>query len=297
MQSEGDWKVKTKLSKKVIVIMIITVIVIMSTLILGGISMMREINENQSVSIDKLNTIQVNMSSVGVHIIQTEASKEVKVNFHGKAMQDIKLISETANNTLYIKVERKHENLPLYEDVALDVYIPKSYTKSLSIKMLSGDVKIDSLNLENFIYDNASGKLDAEQLEADKLSIISSSGNLNIKKLTANNLDIKGKSSAVKIDECIANEAKIETTAGKVLVSYKKFDNQHLNIATSSGSVTLELPAPAEFFIESKTSSGKFQSDFPINVSNKNDIKGQIGTSNNIIGLQTSSGSLQILKK
>lgn len=287
---------KTRFNKKVMVI-VIGVIVIISILVLGGLNMMREINEEKSVSMDEISTIQVDMTSVGVHIIREEASNEVKVDFHGKAMQEIKLVSKIENKTLFVTVQRQHENLPLYEDVVLDVYIPKEYTKNLSIKMLSGYVKIDSINIENFTLDTSSGKLEAEQLKADKISINSSSGKLEIKKIDTEILDIKGKSSAIKIDECIANEAGIETSSGKVLVSYKEFENQNINIATSSGSVTLEFPETAEFLVEAKTSSGKFKSDFPIKTTDKKDIKGQVGTKNNKVSLKTSSGSISILKK
>nr|WP_315024518.1 DUF4097 family beta strand repeat-containing protein [uncultured Aminipila sp.] len=287
---------KTKFNKKVMII-IIGMTIIISLLVLGGLNMMRQINEEKRVSMDEINTIQVDMTSVGVHIIRAEASNEIKVDFHGKAMQEIKLVSETENKTLFVTVQRKHENLPLYEDVVLDVYIPKEYKKDISIKMLSGDVKIDSFNFANFTLDTASGKLEAEQLKADKISINSSSGKLEIKKIDTKILDIKGKSSAININECMANEAGIETSSGKVLVSYKEFENQNINIATASGNVTLEIPEAAEFLVEAKTSSGKFKSDFPIKTTDKKDIKGQIGTKNSKVSLKTSSGSISILKK
>lgn len=287
---------KTRFNKKVIII-VIEVIVIISILVLGGLNIMREINEEKSVSMDEISMIQVDMTSVGVHIMREEANNEIKVDIHGKAMQEIKLVSKIVNKALFVTVQRQHENLPLYEEVILDVYIPKEYTKNLSIKMLSGYVKIDSINLENFTLDTSSGKLEAEQLKADKISINSSSGKLEIKKIDTEILNIKGKSSAINIDECIANEAGIETSSGKVLVSYKEFEDQNVNIATSSGSIILELPETAEFLAEAKISSGKFKSDFPFSTTDKKAIKGQIGTKNNKVSLKTLSGSISILKK
>lgn len=287
---------KTRFNKKVMVI-VTGVIVITSMLVLGGLNMMREINEEKSVSMKEINSIQVDMKSESVHIIRTEASNQVQANYHGKAMQEIKLVSEIDNNTFFVKVQRKHENLPIYEDAVLDLYIPKEYTKDISIKMLSGDVKIDSLNLSNFTFDTASGKLKAESIDAEKISITSSSGGINIKSIDTKVFKMVGESSAINIDECIAKKAEIETSSGKVLVSYKEFEDQNITIATSSGSVTLELPETAKFFVEAKTSSGKFKSDFPINTTNKKDIRGQIGTKNNKISLKTSSGSISILKK
>lgn len=293
-------------------------IAVISILVLGGLNMMREINEEKSVSMEEINSIQVDMASEGVHIIRTEASNQVKANFHGKAMQEIKLVSEIDNNTFFVKVQRKHENLPIYEDVVLDVYIPKEYTKDISIKMLSGDVKMDSLNLAKFTFNTASSKLKAESINAEKISITSSSGGINIKSIDTKDFKMVGKSSAINIEECIAKKVEIETSSGnialknsigdfslksssgKVLVDYKNFDDQNINIETSSGSVTLELPDTAEFLVEAKTSSGKFQSDFSIDtVGNtaKKKIEGQVGTKSNKVLLQTSSGSMKILKK
>ena len=289
--------VKARFNKKVIVIGAIGAIMIISILVLGGLNRMIEINEEKSVSIDEINAMQVDMASVDVHIIKAETSNEVKVDFHGKAMQEINLVSEVDNKTLFVTVQRKHENLPLYEDVALDVYIPKEYTKDLSINILSGKVKIDSFNLADFSLDTSSGKLEAEQLKADKISINSSSGKIEIKKIDTEKLEIKGKSSAINISECIADETGIETSSGKVSISYKEFENQDVNIATSSGSVTLGLPEAAEFLLEIKTSSGKFKTDFPIVITDKKNIKGQIGEKNNKVSIYSLSGNISILKK
>lgn len=304
---------KIKSSKKIIAI-VIGVIIIIGILGLEGLNMMREINEQKSVSMDEIDSIQVDMTSVGVNFIRTEASNQVKVNFHGKAMQEIKLVSETSNKTLFVTIQRKHKNLPLYEEVVLDVYIPKEYTKDLSIKMLSGDVKMDTFDLANFTFETSSGKLEAEKIKAEKISITSSSGNINIKSIGTKDFKMVGKSSAISIDECIAKKAGVETSSGnitlkngsgsfdlksssgKVSVAYKEFADQNVNIVTTSGSVTLELPNTAEFLIDAKTSSGGLKSDFPISVAGKK-MEGQIGTKNNKISLQTSSGAINIVKK
>lgn len=158
----------------------------------------------------------------------------------------------------------------------------------------------------------------ADTLLAEKISINSVSGNININKIDASELVIKGKSSAINIDECIAKQSEIETYtgsitlnnnngtlgvktgSGKVLVSYNEFEDQEVNIKSSTGNVTLELPSSAEFLIETKTSTGKIQSDFHINENGSTDkkkLEGKVGTKNNKVILQTSSGSIKILKK
>ncbi|MCO1603790.1 DUF4097 family beta strand repeat-containing protein [Desulfosporosinus nitroreducens] len=304
---------KIKFNKKVLII-VIGVIVIMSLLGLGVLSSYREIKEEKCFTMEEINEIQVTMSSAPVHIIRTKASKEVKVQLHGKAKQEIKLAAEIDNKTVVVGAKRKYE-LPIPEDLFLDIYIPEEYGGNLSIKTSAGIVKLDSFNLASFILNTSSGGLEAEQLNAEKVSINTSSGKLKIKRLDVAELKIKGSSSEINIDECITKEARMEIssgsvtlknssgnfdlkgTAGDVLIAHKEFENQNINIETTAGNVTLELPETAEFLVEAKTSSGKFQSDFPINTTDKKDIKGQIGTKDNKISLKTSSGSINILKK
>jgi lia operon protein LiaG len=307
--------VKTKFNIKVILIPI-GVIVIMSILGLGTLQMFREINEEKHFTVEAVNDIEVTMSSTPVHIIRTDASDKINVHYYGKSMQELKLTSEINNKTLVVAVKRKIDG-PIPEDMFLDIYIPEDYNKNLFIKISSGVVKMDSLNLASFTLNTSSGGLEAEPLNVGRISINTSSGKVNIQKLEAKDLGIIGSSSAINIDECIAGKAKIVTssgsitlkncdgnfdfngTAGNILVAYKEFENQTVNIATTSGRVTLELPSTAEFLIDAKTVTGRIQSDFPINAAgnaNNKQIVGQVGTKRNTVLLQTSTGSIKILK-
>jgi lia operon protein LiaG len=270
---------KTKLNLKILVIGVILIMSI--SLGIGASRMLRDINEETSYAMGDINKIQVDMGTQNVHYIETNESK-VKIHLHGKAMQELKIESEVVNKTLLVKTQRKLK-IPLYEDVVLDIYIPQEYAKNLSIETstASGGAKMDAFDLANFTFTTHSGSLNIEKLNAQKISIDTSSGSVNIKKLNANKVEIKGRS-------------------GSVSVAYDEFENQNINIETSSGSVTLGLPSTAEFLIKAKTSSGKIQCDFPINMTGNNDkknIEGQIGTKNNKVLLQASSGSICILKK
>ena len=307
---------KIKSNKKIILI-VMGVIVIMSLLGLGALSSYREINEEKCFTMEEINELQATMSGAPVHIIRTKASKEVKVQLHGKARQEIKLAAEIDNKAVVVGVKRKYE-LPIPEDLFLDIYIPEEYGGNLSIKTSAGIVKLDSFNLASFTLNTSSGGLEAEQLNAEKISINTSSGKLKIKRLEAAELKIKGSSSQINIDECIAKEAKIEIssgsvtlenssgnfdlkgTAGDVLIAYKEFENQNINVGTTAGNVTLVIPSTSEFLFETKTVTGKIQSDFPVNAEESTDkrkVEGQIGTKSNKVIIQTTTGNIKILKK
>lgn len=298
-------------------IIVIGVIVIMSILEIGALFLFKEINEDKHFDMDEINEIQVNMTSEAVHIIRTEESNEVKFHYYGKSMQNIKLASEINNKVIAVAGKRQHEG-PIPEDMFLDIYIPEKYGENLSINLLSGDVKMDSFDLASFIYSNRSGKLETEKISANNISMNTYSGNINIKKIDAKELEIKSLSAAINMEWCTTKKARIQNSSGsiilknssgnfdlkgksgKVMVDYKEFENQNINIETLSGSVILELPKTAEFFIEAETSSGKFQTDFPIKMAedtDKRNIRGEVGGKNNKVSIKTSSGSMKILKK
>ena len=301
-------------------IMLLIVIGVMIMGILGSraLTSWREINEEKSVSLDEISEIQVMISSAAVHIIQTEASNEVKFHYYGKAMQEIKFVTSPNNKTVVAGEKRKHKALPLPEKMFLDIYIPKKYVNNFSIKISSGTVTMDdSFNFESFTYNTSSGILEAEQLTAEKISINTSSSNLNIKKIDTQEMEIYGSTSKISIDECIAKEANMgistgsitlknssgnfdyKGSTGDVLIAYKEFENQNLNVETTVGNVTIELPSSAEFLLDAKTSTGGLKSEFVVNTTDNTDkkkIEGQIGTKNNKISLKTSTGSINILK-
>jgi DUF4097 and DUF4098 domain-containing protein YvlB len=289
----------------------------MSLFRLGVLSSYREINEVKCFTMEEINEMQVTMSGAPVHIIQTKASKEVKFQLYGKTKQEIKLAAEINNKTVVVGAKRKYE-LPIPEDLFLDVYIPEEYGGNLSIKTSAGIVKLDSFNLASFTLNTSSGGLEAEQLNAEKVSINTSSGKLKIKRLDVAELKMIGSSSQINIDECIVKEARIEIssgsvtlknssgnfdlkgTAGDVLIAYKEFENQNINVETTAGNVTLEIPGTGEFLFEIKTVTGKILSDFPVNSEesiDKRKVKGQIGTKSNKVLIQTSTGNIKILKK
>ncbi|PXV91564.1 putative adhesin [Lachnotalea glycerini] len=311
--------------RKIIILIMIGVLIIMGIIGFGASRMLKEINKEENVSIENINKIQVDMNSSfahfspPVHFIETKDDSDVKMILHGTVMADINIITEIKDNMLIIKLQRTSK-IPLYEDFVLDIYIPKDYENNLSldISSSSGSITVDSMEVANLTFNTSSGIVKAETLIADKISINTSSGNVDINKIDTNELEIKGKSSSINVYDCNAKQSDIETLSGsvtinsnsgsltaktgsgKVFVTYEEFEDQEVNIESSSGSVTLELPSTAEFSMKANTSSGKIQSDFQISENESTDKKKlseQVGTKNNNIILQTASGSIKILKK
>lgn len=272
---------KSLFSKKklLIGIILIGVIIIMGIFGVTALIPSREINDVRSFSQGNIKEIQVLMENEAVHVIRTEAGGELKFHLYGKAKTDTKLIFENDNEKIVVNDNRGL--IRQFNKLSLDIYIPEGYNKNLSIKVTSGDVKIDSVNLS-------------------RCSLSSSSGEIVIKKIVAAELVLKSTSGIISVNECTAKDTKIEATSGKVNISYSQFEIGNVNIKTSSGNINVNLPGTAEFLLKAQTDSGNIQTDFAVSPSGSNDrkkIEEQIGRKGNEVTLKCSSGNIAILKK
>lgn len=242
--------------------------------ILGfGALSVKQINEEQSFAAETIDKINIDVTTETVQISQSETGGNVMVYLTGKKMmQEVKLSTQIIEGVLTIGIERDRK---LPEDTTLTINLPNDLIKNLAIHTTTGVVKIDPLTLNSFILTTNSGGMKTQALSADNISITTSSGSIQAVKLETKKLNIQGKTASVKIDECLTESAQIETT---------------------TGSITLRFPDTAEFSYEAKTSTGKLSSDFPINTEDSKKITGQIGAKNNQIILQTSTGSISLLK-
>jgi lia operon protein LiaG len=284
---------------KVIIIVIGVAAIMAIVLSMGAKSLFREIDEEQLFGMEVINEIQVTMSSTPIHIIRTETGNELKFHYYGKSLQEIKLVSEIKGKTLLVSAKRKYVFLGTCEVTCLDIYVPAEYNRKISTRTSSGAVRIDTIDLAEFTLNTSSGGLEAERISAGKISLNTTSGKLNIKELCANELKIKGTSSSINIGESTVEDAGIKTTSGSVFITCKEFEGQNVSVETTSGNITLGLPGTAEFLIDAAMTSGKFQSDFPVDMAGNTDkrkITGRTGTENNKVSLQTTSGNIKILK-
>lgn len=249
----------------------------MGILGMGTFAPYREIDAERSFDVEKTSQMQIDMAGIPVHVLQVEAGSEIKCHLYGKARRGIELVSETNGNTVVIHAMHKLDGLPI-EDVSLDVHIPANYGKDLTIKTTSGIIKVDSVNLTKFVCMTSSGGLDADKLIADLLTINSTSGSIQIKDLDARELKIVG-------------------TSSNITINYRMFDNQIIDITTTSGSTIVTLPSTAEYKYKVVT-NGKFESYFPIDKQQKTgtiNVEGAIGKENNQVLIHASSGNISLV--
>lgn len=279
MKGAGTYMKSLYSKKKLLIGIILIGVIIMGIFGVTALISSREINDVRSFSQGNIGEIQILMENEAVHVIRAEAGGELKFHLYGKAKTDVKLIFGNDNEKLVVNDNRGLIR-PLNK-LSLDIYIPEGYSKKLSIKVTSGDVKIDPANLSGF-------------------SVNSSSGEIVVKKIVAAELVLKSTSGVINVTECTAKDTKIEATSGKVNISYSQFEIGNVNIKTSSGNINVNLPGTAEFLLKAQTDSGNIQNDFAFSPGDSNDkkkIEGQIGKKGNKVTLKCASGNIAILKK
>lgn len=240
----------------------------------------KNIDEEKIENIDGINTLDIDVSFSNVNII-AENRDDVKIHYHGyiKANFIPKLKTKTSNSTLYIKLEKGSDKSYNTEtvDVKLDIYVPKSYEKSIKANTSFGNINISNLNLSH-------------------LKLITSFGNIEIRNLKG---DVEADTSYGNIViQNLSGDLTASTSFGNIDLEYQDFD-YNIKADTSFGDIKLALPKNSQFKIEAECSLGDIDIDFPVKITkNERDkISGTVGSSSNSIDLETSSGDIKVISR
>ncbi|MEM1486265.1 DUF4097 family beta strand repeat-containing protein [Oscillospiraceae bacterium PP1C4] len=215
-------------------------------------------------------TIEVNdeksFSVDGITSLQVNMTKE-QIRIIQTQTNDVRLhYHGTSKQNLKLSTEASNRTVIIgstrttnlmQEDLYMDIYLPKSYEAKLIIHTTSGNVTSEKIQAETMTINSTSGKI----------ALNDCAGNLNLK-----------------------------ASSGDISAAYNIFGKQDINITATSGSIRLQLPSTAEFSLEAKTSTGKLYSDFSVKGDSKT-MTGQIGTNSNKVAVQTSTGSINLVKK
>lgn len=241
------------------------------------------IDEVRTFGIDQLKEVYIHTVSSDVSVFPTD-EEDIKIHFYGRSALKSekalpKLITNLKGNKLKIEIEYPKVLFSwAAADVLLDIYIPRDYRDNVIIDVVSAEVDISNLDIDNFQCKTVSGDLKIKSLDSDNLTLKTVSGDVNIMNFTGN--------------------LKADLVSGDIDVGYKFFDN-NVDIKTISGKVTIDLPQNAEFYLKTNTVSGEVVAKFPITMisfNKMNQLEGTVGTGDNSIIIDTVSGDIYINK-
>ncbi|MCX7708461.1 MAG: DUF4097 domain-containing protein [Clostridia bacterium] len=297
-------------------------IMIVSFLIAGSIMSVKGVGSvfvksagktgNQDINIEKefnaadIKDMSISTSSTNINVIPVDTNA-VKVHYHGyfrgmagKTAPEL----EVGLNGSRLVVREKHKvNISIgfnftNQELKLDLYVPKSYAGSLELGTSSGDVNVDGLSFDRFNFSSSSGNLHAASLNTKNAELNTSSGDFTVKGFSGG---LRFNSSSGKLDASdvdLTGNMSVNTSSGDINVDFSKLAG-NINSNTSSGEVKLRLPENAEFDVQFDTSSGDFETNFPLtqNIKNRHEVRAKAGNGGSNITAHSSSGDLQIFKR
>jgi putative adhesin len=148
----------------------------------------------------------------------------------------------------------------------------------LDVQTSSGDVQLDAGRVDGATVRTSSGDVELDGV-AGALALQSSSGDITVRDARDSRLDI-------------------QTTSGEVDYAGSLASGDS-SVASSSGEVTLHLPAGSGFVLEASTSSGDLRSDFELRGGKRDgrSLSGIAGAGGARLKIATSSGDIAIVRE
>ena len=261
----------------------------------------------------------------GDGIIISETSKKT-------ISEDDKLRWWLDGTTLRIRYAKSGFRISFNLEKQLTVSLPEgTVLKSADIGSTSGDLKIPYLAADEIRLGSTSGNISAITLtgkltasstsgdvdvrqtaDIDIVDLDSTSGSIscelvNVNTLTANSTSgsvraaVSGKAGTVKLGSTsgnvypeIASAGKVESSSSSGSVNGSVAAFTELKVGSTSGDVTLALPAEPGFTMKAGTTSGSFSSELPLT---KSGDSYTCGDGSARCEISTTSGNIRILSK
>ena len=254
-----------------------------------------------SVSIDNINgpiTIKTGWKKNSIFLKTTKRAKKQE------DLNNIKIVIDSSKNN-HLAIKTKHVNPKLAGSVEYELIVPASVDISLtiadhgdaSIKDVHGIINV--VTNDSIILANTKNLASARTLKKGSILITNSLGPIDAQSHCGN---ING--------ENIAGNFSAHSATGKVTVAYKTVPStSSIDLKTTSGNITLALPADTNAEIRGHTAHGTLISDHYITLRpyatqlnssawNKfrKEVDGTLGSGEATIALHSTNGNVRITK-
>ncbi|MFJ8238045.1 DUF4097 family beta strand repeat-containing protein [Ureibacillus sp. NPDC094379] len=231
-------------------------------------------NSQQAEITNNTKLIEIDIAGTNATIIPKEQD-ELTAELKGKGKVDI----VKRGNRIEVQYKRKwFEWFSIMDNTKLTITIPKSYDRDLEIEVGSGNI--------NFV--------DSEDLHLDHVEVEIGSGNVQIESLNVNNGDFEVSSGNMNINQ-FTGKLEANVSSGNLVIQMDDItDNVEADV--SSGHLKLDLADDASFTLDARVSSGHIANQFPLEneQTSKSELSGKHGTGKYHIDLNISSGVVEL---
>jgi DUF4097 and DUF4098 domain-containing protein YvlB len=108
-----------------------------------------------------------------------------------------------------------------------------------------------------------------------------------------------GSINATLADPEPGRPVRLESSNGSITLAMEVLRNNDIRANTSNSSITVRLPSPLQAYLKARTSNSSVTTDYDVTMkgtNSKHSVEGNIGSGGPMIDLQTSNGSIRVLK-
>ena len=262
----------------------------------------RTVDERASVPLDGVSVVAVVSTSDNVRILEGSGAA-VEVWLHGSisagSADAIPHIQATRTGTrVDIGLAQKNPVTIgfLWSNLTLEVSVPRGFAGQVIARTSSGDIEVADHAFAGLELSTTSGSVHAGVLQAAEVSMHTSSGDLSAKGMTATHAALSSTSGRISM-ESITGDVTAQSSSGEVTLAFAAAPS-HVEAGTTSGGITVRLPADAGFVLDAHSSSGDISCKFPISVTGSSGarhvMRGSVGSGAGSVVLHTSSGDIRI---
>ncbi|WP_455538980.1 DUF4097 family beta strand repeat-containing protein [Terrisporobacter sp.] len=231
------------------------------------ISNKKVVKELEFDDIDNLKNIKINFGTSNLIISESDEDNIQIIVKSNRKLKNKKYI-DTNINSETLTIEDFNENsrknfLNIFDKCILKVElkIPKSYNKNLTIDNKIGDITFDSnLNLNNLNVNIKTGDINVnKEIDAKRIDINSIVGDMKFDKIEGESISIKGKTGGVDIDKLIGYGS-IESQIGDITCSIEDL-NGDIDFKSHVGDIHLDVNEDLKFVLEGNKNIGDIKTN------------------------------------
>ncbi|UOO38446.1 DUF4097 family beta strand repeat protein [Oscillospiraceae bacterium CM] len=226
--------------------------------------------------------------TAGVVVIKPYDGTDIKLTEYAKrAIKDSEKLTYTINGTT-LEVQYNAPgpvvNLPTKK---LELFVPSSLADKinyLTVSATSAELEMESLTAATLKITETSGNTVVHDLNAGSAEIRSVSGEIAVTSMTTSALTLNTVSGDMRLDSVTAGALSATTTSGNGQLSgsfqsvethsvsgdmtvFSSVNPATVSCASTSGEITVKIPAGADLTVSYDSTSGDFSSDIPVRTS------------------------------
>lgn len=271
-----------------------------------------ELYNIREFDVQDINNIKLKYKSPNIIFLKGQDKIVIK-EYLRKNRKNAEAAMEVVNGTLQVNGGEKGTVVNIFafntQSERIEVYLPDTYINAVEVIVTSGNIKADeAFHFKEFHASANSGNIFCENITADVIEANTTSGNIRfglaqgerIMSASSGNIhiskgegstSIKTASGGIRVENA-AGSLRASAASGNISVDLIRIE-ESIEIGTTSGNISIEIPKESAFSYEGSAASGSIRTDFDefltIN-EKKNRASGAYG-GNSLTEIHTSAAS------